>query len=66
MANVVLRPKERVKKVNSKPFRGFTLTDQTDAKIDALASKYAISRSEMVRQVIDQVYDGEFGKGGGA
>lgn len=63
MSNVVLRPKEKAKKPNSKPFRGFNLSDKTDAQIDALASKYGISRSELVREVIDQVYSGEFAKG---
>lgn len=67
MPTVTLKQKPpKGPRAEGKPFRGFTLDDATDAQIDALAGKYKMSRSELIRSIVGQIYEGEFGKGGAA
>lgn len=63
---VTLKPKPKTEKPRGKPFRGFALSDEADSRLDALARKYGLSRSSVIRQLIDQVYEAEFSKGGAA
>jgi len=67
MANVTLIPKPQ-KQLNPArtTFRGFALDNTVDAQIDALAAKLNMSRSEFIRNIVRQIYEGEFGKGGAA
>lgn len=65
MTQVILRHKEKKPpKNNAKPFRGFSLDDACDAKIDALAAKFGMSRSQLIVEIVEQIYEGEFGKSG--
>ena len=63
MTTVVLKPKPKAEKPRSKPFRGFSISDETDKKVDAIAHKYNLSRSAAICQIIEQVYAGEFPNG---
>lgn len=58
---VTIRSKDKPLKPK-KPFRGFSLSDATDSRLDALAAKFKVSRSEVIRQLVDQTYEGEFSK----
>jgi hypothetical protein len=64
---VVLRSKPpKPRKSDGKPFRGFRTDPTLDAKLNALAIRHGISKSEVMRQAIDYVYETEFGTGGAA
>jgi ribosomal protein L20A (L18A) len=46
---------------SGKPFRTFRLNHAVDAKLAELAKRHGLSRSEVLRQAIDYVYNAEFG-----
>lgn len=59
---VILRSKPpSPKKKDGKPFRAFRMTEALDAKLNALAQRHGLSKSEVLRQAIEHIYAQEFG-----
>lgn len=64
MATILQSKAPKPKRSDGKPFRGFRTDPGIDAKLNALAMRHGLSKSEVLRQAIEHIYEQEFGKGG--
>jgi hypothetical protein len=61
MTTILKSKPPKPKKDDGKPFRAFRTDPEIDAKLNALAMRHGLSKSEVLRQAIEHVYEQEFG-----
>jgi hypothetical protein len=61
MATILKARPPKPKKADGKPFRGFRTDPILDARLDELARRHGLSKSEVLRQAVNHIYEQEFG-----